>query len=62
MRKLIRFTCGNILVLIISITLLVYFGAKLRDGFPGAIILVAIVFSAWILYMVISMVRLLGIK
>jgi len=62
MRKLIKFTCGNIMALITSISLMIYLISRLKGGSPGAIILIAIVFLTWMLYIVISMVKLLGVR
>lgn len=62
MRKLIKFTCGNIMATFTSIALLVYFGSQLKGGNPGAIILIAIVFFTWMVYTAVSVITLLGIR
>jgi len=61
MRKLIKFTCGNIMALITSIALLTYFNFQLKDS-PGAIILIVVVVLAWMLYIVLSIARLLDVR
>ena len=61
MRKLIRFIWQIITVSITSLCLLGFIGSKIQES-PGAVILLAAVFIAWMVCLVISMVRLLGVR
>lgn len=57
-RRLIKFTFGNVMALITSIVLLIFFGSKISES-PGAIILFFIVILTWLSYVSYSVVRLL---